>query len=82
MFKEYRKLRKYTQEQLSSLTGIDIRTIQKIENEEHFPNLITFSKIVTTLDIKTEDLRKYLKELSKYHNKPRQPKNKDKKKNN
>lgn len=61
MFKKYRKLRKYTQEQLAELTELDPRTIQRIENEETTPSLDTFRKIVKILQINDEDIIKYIK---------------------
>jgi len=64
MFKKYRILRGYTQEQLSELTKIDNRNIQRIENEEHMPNMISFAKLVTALEISPEDIMKYLKKIS------------------
>lgn len=65
MFKKYRKTRKYTQEQLAYIIDKDIRTIQRIENKEVIPNLETFAKLVNSLNIKQDDVMKYLKDLSK-----------------
>lgn len=64
MFKKYRILRGYTQEKLSELTNIDNRNIQRIENEEHMPNIISFAKLVTVLEISPEDIMDYLKKIS------------------
>ncbi len=61
MFKKYRKLKKYTQEQLAELTNLDTRTIQRIENEEVKPSMDTFKKLIKVLDIKDKDILDYLK---------------------
>ena len=60
VFKEYRKLKGYTQEQLAELSNIDSRTIQKVENEERLPNLISFARLVKVLNISKDDVEKYL----------------------
>ncbi len=65
MFKEYRIKRGYTQEKLAELTDIDPRNIQRIENENHLPNIISFAKLVLVLEISDEDIIKYLKKISK-----------------
>ena len=65
MFTEYRIKRKLTQEQLSSLTNLDTRTIQKIENGERTPSVESLSKIVKALEIEDEDIIKYIKDYTK-----------------
>ena len=60
MFKEYRKLRKYTQEKLAELVQVDIRTIQRIENCETDPSLETFKKLIKVLNIDKKDILKFL----------------------
>lgn len=61
MFKEYRKMRKFTQEQLAELTDLDTRTIQRIENEDTKPSIETFKKLVKILNISDKDILKYIK---------------------
>lgn len=60
MFKEYRKLRGYTQEQLAELVGISWRQLNRIENETSTPTLETFKKLVDVLKIKDKDVMEYL----------------------
>ena len=60
MFKEYRILRKYTQEKLAELVQVDIRTIQRIENGETLPSIETFKKLIKVLNIDKKDILKYL----------------------
>lgn len=60
MFKEYRKLRGYTQEQLAELVGISWRQLNRIENETSTPTLETFKKLIDVLKIKDKDVMEYL----------------------
>lgn len=61
MFKYYRKMRKLTQEQVSELTNLDTRTIQRIENGERLPSLETLRKLIKALKIEEKDILDYLK---------------------
>lgn len=61
MFKEYRKLRGYTQEQLAELVEISWRQLNRIENETSIPTLETFKKLIDILKIKDKDIIEYLK---------------------
>lgn len=61
MFKKYRILRGYTQQELADLLKRDIRTIQRMEKEEIFPTLENFKKIVKLLKISDKDILEYIK---------------------
>ena len=61
MFKKYRKIKKLTQEELASLTDLDTRTIQRIENEQKRPSLESFKKLIKVLEIPDKDIIEYLK---------------------
>lgn len=65
MFKEYRRKREYTQEQLAELVGVSWRTIQRIESEQSIPTLETFAKLVIVLKINNNDVIKYLEKFAK-----------------
>lgn len=65
MFKEYRQLRKITQEQLADKTYLDIRTIQRIENNEKTPSMETFAKLIKVLDIPNEEVIEYIKSYAR-----------------
>ena len=56
MFKKYREINNYTQEELSELVGVSTRTLQRIENKENNPSVITFKKLIDVLNIKDEDI--------------------------
>ena len=51
-----RKLKGYTQEQLSEKTQVTVRTIQRIEKGEVNPQLQTVKLLATALDIEVDDL--------------------------
>lgn len=55
---EARKSKGLTQEELSELAKINIRTIQRIENDENVPRGKTLSLICDILKIDPEDLQK------------------------
>ena len=61
MFKEYRKAKKLTQEELAELAEVDTRTIQRIESGERVPSIETFRKLIKALNIKDKDILDYLK---------------------
>ena len=62
MFKKYRELRGYTQLELAKLVDKDVRTIQRIENNETVPTLESFKKLVKALKIEDKDILNYIKE--------------------
>ncbi len=62
MFKKYRELRGYTQLELAELVDKDVRTIQRIENNETVPTLESFKKLVKALKIEDKDILNYIKE--------------------
>ena len=49
--KEYRKLKKITQEKLSEIIGVDNGYISKLEVGQNFPSLKTLEKIADVLDV-------------------------------
>src|SRR5690606_37616833 len=51
-----RKLKGYSQEELSDKTSVTIRTIQRIEKEEVSPHLQTVKLLATALEIEVKDL--------------------------
>lgn len=68
MFKEYRELRKITQDELTNITNLDKRTIQRVENEEQLPNLISFARLVKALNITDKDVLTYIDKISNLNN--------------
>ena len=52
----YRKLKGVTQEMLSEVTGLNVRTIQRIESGEVDPRLYTLKSIADALGVNLEEL--------------------------
>ena len=52
----YRKLKGITQEMLSEITGLNVRTIQRIESGEVDPRLFTLKSIADALGVNLEEL--------------------------
>jgi transcriptional regulator with XRE-family HTH domain len=57
LVKEGRLARGYTQKELSELTNISIRSIQRIENGEILPRSYTIKTLAATLGFSYEDLK-------------------------
>ena len=56
MLKEERLKKGYTQEKLSEMSGIDPRTILRIEKNLTIPKLDTYAKIVIALNMTNEEI--------------------------
>jgi transcriptional regulator with XRE-family HTH domain len=54
LVKENRVLKNYTQQELAELTGISLRSIQRIENAEVSPRLYTLNVLKGCLDFTVE----------------------------
>ena len=61
MFKEYRENLKLTQEELAQKTGLSLVTIKRIEEGKGNPKITSIKKVIKILNIKDEDILKYLK---------------------
>ncbi len=62
---EGRKLKGLTQEELAELSKVNIRTIQRLENDENIPRGKTLSSICEVLEIDQEDFQKIEAEKKK-----------------
>ncbi|BBE17583.1 hypothetical protein AQPE_1739 [Aquipluma nitroreducens] len=62
---EVRKLKGLTQEELAELSKVNIRTIQRVENDENIHRGKTLSSICEVLEIDQEDLQKVENEEKK-----------------
>jgi uncharacterized Tic20 family protein len=52
----YRKLKGITQESLAEISGLNVRTIQRIESGEVDPRLFTLKSIADALEVRMEEL--------------------------
>lgn len=64
MLKEYRLLRKYTQEKLADLSGVEPRTILRIEKDLTIPYLDTYAKLVVALNLTDEEIGQHVRKIA------------------
>ena len=63
MLKEYRKLRNYTQEKLADLSGVEPRTILRIEKGLTIPKIDTYAKLVVALNLTDEEIGQHVRKI-------------------
>lgn len=63
MLKKERSEKNYTQEELAELTGIDPRTILRIEKEQTIPKVNTYAKIVIALNMTNEEIGENIRKI-------------------
>lgn len=63
--KEFREKRKFTQDKLAEIVGIDPKHLSRIENGRNYPSFETLEKILDSLEISYEDIFKYSHFLDK-----------------
>jgi len=64
MLREYRKRKKISQEQLEQITGIDRKTIFRIENNKNIPKVTTYAKLVIALEMTNEEIGAHIRKIS------------------
>lgn len=64
MLKEERIEKGYTQEKLAEMTGIDPRTILRIEKETTIPKITTYAKIVIALNMTNEEIGEHIRKIA------------------
>ena len=65
MLKDYRIKKKISREKLEKLSGIDARTIYRIEKDISMPLVDTYAKIVTSLDLTKDEIYNDIKKIAK-----------------
>ena len=63
--RELRKLKGLSQEELAESAGVNLRTIQRIENNENEPRTTTLNLICEILELTPEDILDYGKQIDK-----------------
>lgn len=63
MIREYRIMKKITQEELAELLNITPRQVQRIESGQSKPSLKTLKLIIKILEISDEDIVKLIREI-------------------
>lgn len=64
MLKNERIAKGKTQEQLAEDTGIDPRTILRIEKNQTIPKIDTYAKIVVALEMTNEEIGKNIRQIA------------------
>lgn len=64
MIKEKRKLKKYTQEDMSQLLGISLRQYVRIDNEEDLPRRDVLKSLIIELDLTNEEIGEYIRKMT------------------
>lgn len=65
MIKEKRKLKNYTQEQMSGILGISLRQYVRIDNEEDLPRRDVLSNLISALELTNEEIGEYIRKMTK-----------------
>ena len=65
MLQEYRKRAKITQEKLSEKTGLDRKTIFRIENDLTVPKVDSYAKMVVALNLSNEEIGEHIRKIAK-----------------
>lgn len=63
MIKKKRKEKNYTQEQMAEFLDISLRQYVRIDNQEDFPRKDVLKKLFNVLDLSTEEIGIYVKEI-------------------
>ena len=64
MIKEKRKLRGYTQEEMSKLSGISLRQYVRIDNEEDLPRRDVLKNLIKELELSNEEIGEYIRKMT------------------
>ena len=65
MIKEKKKLKNYTQEQMSGILGISLRQYVRIDNEEDLPRRDVLSNLIATLELTNEEIGEYIRKMTR-----------------
>lgn len=64
MIKEKRKLKNYTQEQMSERLGVSLRQYVRIDNEEDLPRRDVLNSLITELELTNEEIGEYIRKMT------------------
>ncbi len=63
MLREYRERKKISQEKLEKISGIDRKTIFRIENDLNTPKITTYAKLVIALEMSNEEIGENIRKI-------------------
>ncbi len=64
MIKEKRKLRGFTQEEMSKLLGISLRQYVRIDNEEDLPRRDVLKSLIKELGLTNKEIGEYIRKMT------------------
>jgi len=64
MLKEFREKQKISQDKLAEITGIDRKTIFRIENDLNYPQVDNYAKIVIALKLTDKQIADNIREIA------------------
>ena len=64
MIKEKRKLKNYTQEQMSERLGVSLRQYVRIDNEEDLPRRDVLNSLIIELELTNEEIGEYIRKMT------------------
>ena len=64
MIKEKRRVKNYTQEEMSKRLGISLRQHVRIDNEEDLPRRDVLKNFITELKLTNEEIGEYIRKMT------------------
>ena len=64
MIKEKRKIKNYTQEDMSRRLGISLRQYVRIDNEQDLPRRDVLKNLIKELDLTNEEIGEYIRKMT------------------
>ena len=64
MIKEKRKIKNYTQEDMSKRLGISLRQYVRIDNEQDLPRRDVLKNLIMELDLTNEEIGEYIRKMT------------------
>lgn len=64
MIKEKRRVKNYTQEEMSKRLGISLRQYVRIDNEEDLPRRDVLKNLIIELELTNEEIGEYIRKMT------------------
>ena len=64
MIKEKKRVKNYTQEEMSKRLGISLRQYVRIDNEEDVPRRDVLKNLITELELTNEEIGEYIRKMT------------------
>ena len=64
MIKEKRRVKNYTQEEMSKRLGISLRQYVRIDNEEDLPRRDVLKSLIIELELTNEEIGEYIRKMT------------------